>query len=189
MLDLLKEIFDVLSGQGATKLHGLKVKELLIRIHNNLYESFPVPTDQLTHSFCFETCTGGITNDAPGADNSVPPNLGSPPNTCDEGNGVNTGSGFASPNQRITITPNIQTSGPKTGAILVKHISGSEGKVPREVLQNNAFAIHSEPFPAARAFVKNGGTSCLFEVDNVYSTTEYVLVVVTVDGTNLKMYK
>ena len=175
--------------QRDTKLHGLKVHESLIRIHNKLYESFPVPTDQLTHSFCFEKCTGGITNDAPGADNSVPPNLGSPPNTCDEGNGVNTGSGFASPNQRITITPNIQTSGPKTGAILVKHISGSEGKVPREVLQTDAFAIHSEPFPAARAFVKNGGTSCLFEVDNVYSTTEYVLVVVTVDGTNLKMYK
>ena len=144
-----------------------------------------VPFAELTHSFCFATCSSGLTNSAPGADNSVPPTLGS--FSCDDGNGLTTGNSFAS--QWITISPSIQTAGPKTVAILLKHTSGSDGRTPREFRNGNTFILNSEPFPHARAEINGNGGLCRMTVNDVFSTTEYVLVVITVDGTALKMYK
>ena len=97
--------------------------------------------DQLTNKWSFETCTDDLTNKAPEADNSKPPEYGSL--TCSEGNGITT-EGTANPFAiaYFRIYPNIQTSGPKTGAILVKHLAGSEGKYPREFIQENSFVLN-----------------------------------------------
>jgi len=148
-----------------------------------------VPEAQLTHSFCFSKCTDGITNAAPGADNSNPPDLGNS-FVCDEGNGVTTGEALASAGQWIRIYPNIETAGPKTGAILVKHASAVANRSPREWKQPDMFVLNSNPFPHARAEVRNAANNiCRLEVNDVFSTTEFVLVAVTADGTDLKMYR
>ena len=139
----------------------------------------------MTHSFCFATCSSGITNAAPGADNSQAITLGS--FTCNEGEGGLNAASFAS--QWVTMSTNIQTSGAKTVAILLKHISGSENRVPREIRQTSSFILNSEPFPAARAEVFGGSGQCSETYSNVFSTTEFVLVVITVDGTSLTMYR
>ena len=145
-----------------------------------------VSATELTHSYCFETCASALTNSAPGADNYVPPILGS--FSCDEGNGLTTGNTFAAVNQWITISPSIQTVGPKTAAILLKHLSGTTG-TPREFKNGNTFILNSEPFPHARAEINGNGGLCRLTVNDVFSSTEYVLVVITVDGATLKLYK
>ena len=95
----------------------------------------------MTNNWCFETCTNDLTNKAPGADNSKAPDYGSL--TCSEGNGITTeGTNNPFSIAHFRIYPNIQTSGPKTGAILVKHLTGSEGKYPREFIQENSFVLN-----------------------------------------------
>ena len=91
--------------------------------------------------------------------------------------------------QPIIILPTgFQTSGPKTAAILIMHTTETD---TREFRQHKSFLLNSNPFPAARISVGDGTTQvvCQLIATDVFSTTEFVLVVVTADGTSLKMYK
>ena len=63
-------------------------------------------------------------------------------------------------------------------------------KVVNATRNNNSLILNSDPYPNCRVEVYDGnGGECRFTINDVYSKTEYVLVVVTADGTNLKMYK
>ena len=143
-------------------------------------------------SYCFATCSSGITNAAPGGSSDGDVTLGD--FTCDEAKGgLNSDTFVSSQNGYITLPKNIATSEPRTVAILIKHatIYGTSGsKVPREFRQRNTIYLNSEAWPHARGEVINGGR-CDFAgpYSNVYSTTEFVLVVITADGTTLSMYK
>ena len=108
--------------------------------------------------------------------------------TCDQDQGgittTNAGSGGA------TITPSLGTpESAKTVAYVLKH-SGTGSGVSREVYVAQGYIINSEPFPKARVEVYNGGTlRCRQVFDNIYRSTEFVMVVVTVSGTELILYK
>ena len=68
--------------------------------------------------------------------------------------------------------------GPKTVAVLVKHGAGSEGKVPREFRLWRSMILNSEPFPRARAeFPQCGSKKFLGPINNMFSQTEFVLMV------------
>ena len=111
---------------------------------------------------------------------------------CNEAEGGLHSANFVGSNGYITLPKNIQTEGPKTGAILIKHSSNyvNGQRVPREFIQTDSFVLNSEPWPAARAEVKNSGGRCFGgPYDDVFSKTEFVLVVITADGTTLSMYK
>ena len=141
----------------------------------------------MTHSFCFATCTNGLSNTAPGADESAVLDVGG--FSCDEGNGLTKTSDVR--NDPIMISPTgFQTSGPKTAAVLIMH--GIEANQYMRVFrQANSIMLNGEPFPAARISVGQEYTSqyCRLEAMDVFSTTEFVLVVVTANGTSLRMYK
>ena len=142
----------------------------------------------MTKSYCFARCSSDSSNAAPGANNSVPTDVGY--FACNETNG-----GLTSPNFRtsqctkVILHPNIEQSGPKTAAILLKHDQSAvaASRYAREFMQGQSFVLNSEPFPKGR--VEVGAGKCRKTFNNVFSEREFVLVVITVDGTSIKMYK
>ena len=152
---------------------------------------FAVPTFQTGDtSYCFATCNSGITNAAPGGSSDGSITLGG--FTCNEAEGGLYSATKVGSSAYITLPKNIETEGAKTGAILLKHSSDfvDGSSVPREFIQTDSFVLNSEPYPAARAEVKNSGGRCFGgPYNNVFSKTEFVLVVITADGTTVSMYK
>ena len=62
--------------------------------------------------------------------------------------------------------------------------------MPREIYQSNSLIVNSEPYPSAQVEVYNGGSMrCRKVYSNIYSSTEFVMVVITVDGSQLTLYK
>jgi len=129
------------------------------------------------YSYCFANCNGGVQNAAPDGGNDG--NIVYGDFSCNEEMG-----GLYAPSsgsQRHIVLPlkgGSSIEGPKTVAVLVKHGAGSEGKVPREFRLWRSMILNSEPFPRARAeFPQCGSKKFLGPINNMFSQTEFVLMV------------
>jgi len=105
------------------------------------------------------------------------------------------------------LTPNLGTTQTdKTLAMLIMHYNQDDQDIletdfnmehstrsihnANEIFQQNAIVISSGPFPDVRIEVYDGNTLvCQSTFHNVYSRSEFVLVVVTVDGQAVSLYK
>ena len=149
-------------------------------------------------SYCFATCTNGIRNAAPGGESDGDVNLGY--FTCDEAKGgvyisrkgsgnYNTGGGM-----KLPLKGGKTSVGPKSIALLVKH--GEEtGPVPRELMLQgdnyNSIILNSEEYPKARGEFATcpGSKKFLGPISNVYSKTEFVLVVLRSGALGTAMFR
>ena len=144
-------------------------------------------------SYCFATCDDGIVNAAPGGEADGELQLGQ--FTCNPEQGGLHSDNFVASNQWITLPKSIKTGslpeGEKTAAILIKHAAPYQygQRTPREFKQQNSWALNSEPWPAARSSVYNGGWCDVGPFPDVFSKTEFVLVAVTYNTTTGTMYR
>lgn len=138
-------------------------------------------------SYCFADCNDGIVNLAPGGENDEDVQPGD--FVCDPEKG---GLYSADPADPGIILPNSikegsMPVGDKTFAILIKHHDGAY-RYAREFVQYGSWALNSEPFPKARLSVCCDWCH-IGPFPDVFSKTEFVLVVMTFTATTGTMYK
>ena len=137
-------------------------------------------------SYCFATCGSGLRNAAPDGDG--------------DGDKVHVGSFgckedmegmFAersSQPMELPFKSGASIVSAKTIAILVKH-GGNVGNVPREFKFGNEIVLNSEAWPKARAEFKECNPRFLGPIENVYSKTEFVLMVLRNGGEDSAMFR
>ena len=167
---------------------------LYIEESDELYYSLPLnlgPTLSAGDmSYCFADCNDGIANLAPGGENDDDVQLGD--FVCDpEKGGLYSSDPVDSSTGYITLPNSIKEGsmpvGDKTFAILIKHHDGAN-RYAREMVQGGSWALNSEPWPKARLSVCCDWCH-IGPFPDVFSKTEFVLVVMTFTATTGTMYK
>ena len=137
-------------------------------------------------AYCFATCNSGIRNAAPGGESDGDVDLGI--FTCDEAKGGLHTSTKTTGNYDTggAIKPPLKggklSVGPKSVGILVKHGEGA-GTITREFMllgdSLGAMILNSESYPKARGTFDAcpGSKKYLGPISNVFSKTEFVLVI------------
>eukprot|EP00665_Eupelagonemidae_sp_cell47_P001066 gene1066-7211_t len=139
------------------------------------------------HCHCFKDCdTADLRNGADPAYSAVPPASAS----CDA-------DGIQLPTELFLQPPTFPTATGMTVEFVARHAAGSD-PVSRELHfagttggSQGALIVNSENYPDVRVEVhdSSGAWKCRVHFDGIYSKTEYVHVTVTVDGTEVKLFK
>ena len=128
-------------------------------------------------SYCFATCNSGLQNAAPEGDSDGNVDLGS--FTCNEDMGGLYTVGRTVYPITLPLPGGKSTVSAKTIAILVKHQDGSGNqRGPREFRLGNSIILNSEVWPTARVQLSQCGNPWLGPIENVFSKSEFVLMVI-----------